>query len=115
MPGPGILCLNSFKADLKDPDSGKVISFESGVLTYTATNSYGARIQGKALCEKSYDNKWTRNRLKEIIMINEEVTKRIRAHTACLESSRTSSYGCGGDSAGNLQLIEQQVTREFGF
>ena len=52
-------CLSTFKSTFKDPESGKILSFNeiSGVLTYTATNSYGARIQSSALCTKVRD-KW---------------------------------------------------------
>ncbi len=50
---PANQCLDSFGASLKNPDSGKVFDFSVNILTYTATNSYGARIQGKALCMKS--------------------------------------------------------------
>jgi hypothetical protein len=62
---PGEQCLASFRNSLKDPDSGKVVAFEqtssvSGVLRYTATNSFGARIQGREDCILS-SSKWTRN------------------------------------------------------
>lgn len=52
---PGEQCLSSFRHRLKDPTSGKVISFQqrssvSGTVTYTAKNSFGANIQESEAC-----------------------------------------------------------------
>jgi len=85
---PGEQCLDSFRAELTDPESGRVISFkggdlddtfknlslktplgvsmvdffkdasQGGSLVYTATNTYGARVQSTRLCAKK-DGKWT--------------------------------------------------------
>jgi hypothetical protein len=62
---PGQQCLDSFKGGLKDPESGKVISFSSHAglsdlseLIYTATNTFGGRVQSTAYCSFA-DGKWT--------------------------------------------------------
>ena len=51
MVDPATQCLKNFRLELKDPESGRVVKFENNVLIYTATNSYGARVQGRAICE----------------------------------------------------------------
>ena len=83
---PGEQCLDSFRGDLKDPESGKVISFQDGTLVYTATNSYGARIQGKALCEEKVGEKgkWIRNRTGEYLAALELAAEMIKKHNECL-------------------------------
>lgn len=94
--GPGQQCLDSFKADLKDPESGKVISFEALELVYTATNSYGARIKGKALC-KEVGGIWQRDHATETLKILEKSTATLNASNACLRTKKSSAE-CAGES-----------------
>ena len=94
--GPGQQCLSSFKVDLKDPESGKVLSFEDPELTYTATNSYGARIQGKALCVKVGD-KWQRDHGSEFLKITKRNRDTLLASSACLNGNKTVAE-CAGNS-----------------
>lgn len=87
---PGEQCLDSFRMDLKDPDSGKVISFtESSLtdskLTYSATNTYGARIQKNALCA-IVNGKWERARDLERITAYNLSTEKLNASTNCMNS-----------------------------
>ncbi len=73
---PSEQCLDSFRMYLTDPESGKALSFrinsdenkldkilyhETGVLSYSATNSYGARVQNYADCAKK-GSQWQRVR-----------------------------------------------------
>jgi hypothetical protein len=92
---PGEECLASLRMDLKDPDSGKVVSFESGaifgILKYTATNSYGGRIQNTAYCELvngkwSVDKRSHEDRLKAMT----EHTQRLQRKTACIQEGKES-------------------------
>lgn len=94
--GPGQQCLNSFKGDLKDPESGKILSFEDPELVYTATNSYGARIKGKALCAKVGD-KWQRDHASEYQKILQRSGDTLRASNACMSSNKAVAE-CAGDS-----------------
>ena len=113
-PSPGTQCLDSFKANLKDPESGKAISFEDGVLTYTATNSYGARTQGKAICEQGSDKKWTRSFYKEKLLVLDTMTAKIEASNKCRLGGKSASE-CGANRTTNLDLFEKEVARELGF
>ena len=94
---PANQCLDSFRFDLKDPDSGKVLVFKDNILTYTATNSYGARMQGKALCKKS-DGEWTRDRHQELTMISELFTKKLRE-----EADRINKFNACRKAGGTLE------------
>ena len=95
---PGAQCLTSFKDELKDPDSGKVISFEGNKLTYSATNSYGARIQGKALCSKFGGDKWTRDKTAEYIEILNLSTGKIQRSNTCRAAGKKAMECYGSDS-----------------
>lgn len=94
--GPGEQCLNSFRSDLKDPESGKVISFEDPELVYTATNSYGARIKGKALC-KQENGKWQRDHISETSKIMKRTIETLHASNICMEGGKSSAE-CAGES-----------------
>jgi hypothetical protein len=120
---PGLQCLNSFKSSLKDPDSGKVLTFEAPLLTYSATNSYGARTQAKALC-KLEDKKWTRDSHAETMAILELVRKKIDDSNECLLSK--SNANCAGDSLAlnlasklkkdiDLEKLQREAAIELGF
>ena len=50
---PGEECLTSCRKDLKDPDSGKVVSFDAPTLRYSATNTYGGRLTKETTCVKT--------------------------------------------------------------
>jgi len=112
---PGEQCLDSFRANLKDPDSGKVLSFEDGTLRYTATNSYGARTQGKALC-KEYNGKWFRDEPRKMLMVLEAVEKTLDDYNDCRAAGKSKDV-CAGDSLA-LRLVDQdgvntdRLTRE---
>ena len=94
---PGQQCLSSFRLSLTDPDSGKVISFEpiaGGVqanLVYTATNSFGARVQDRTICRKTESGSWARDENKieyerarsELQNHSDQMGKRI----ACLQKA----------------------------
>jgi hypothetical protein len=80
-------CLNSFKDKLKDPESGKVLSFTEPLLVYTATNAYGGRIQGKALCKKGASG-WERDRQTEMSQAMEIVTAIATAELKCANSGK---------------------------
>ena len=94
---PGEECLDSFRSTLKDPESGKVLSFVDPVLTYTATNSYGARTQGKALCEKVGDGKWDRRYRKEQIAVLDLTIEKLKAFDSCKKQG-ANDESCAGDS-----------------
>jgi hypothetical protein len=81
-------CLDSFKSRLKDPESGKVLSFNEQLLVYTATNDYGGRVQGKALCQV-VDGKWRRDPQTEISQGIELVRKTAATDLECLNSGKT--------------------------
>jgi len=119
--------LDSFHSDLKDPDSGKVFDFEGNILTYTATNSYGARIQGKALCGYSIieKGKWGRDVAGEYLQILKLTTKKLENSNACRESCR-SWLECAGDSqvlkraaisrtSPAQSELEDEAARELGY
>ena len=81
---PAEQCLDSFRSKLKDPESGKVIVFEDKTLSYTATNSYGARIQGKALCKET-SGKWSRDYAEEYLAALQYVEKVGKRYNDCME------------------------------
>lgn len=121
---PGNQCLNSFKEKLKDPESGKVISFENFTLTYTATNSYGARIQGKALCKKLAE-KWTRDTAAEQIKILNLTTDKLSKSNQCLHDGKKPEE-CAGDSLvlqrdsrtltqSSINELQEESAKELGF
>lgn len=83
---PANQCLDSFRSNLKDPDSGKVLAFQDNLLTYTATNTYGARVQGKAFCKES-DGKWARDKYQESVMIDELLIKKLDKESESIEKS----------------------------
>lgn len=90
---PGEQCLDSFRQGLKDPESGKVISFKDGTLVYTATNSYGARIQGKALCQETVGEKgkWTRDHTGEHLAVLKLATDMLEQHGDCVRRGEKSA------------------------
>jgi hypothetical protein len=93
----GQQCLNSFKDGLKDPESGKVLRFKEPVLTYTATNTYGGRIQGKALCKQGVSG-WERDRLAEMSQAMEAVTAVASAEHECVNSGKAQCTQAGPHS-----------------
>lgn len=119
---PGEQCLDSFRATLKDPESGKVISLSDNILVYTATNSYGARIQGKALCTKASD-KWSRDQTKELLMVFERTEKVLSEYNGCLKgggdkescagSSTTLKYS--GTGAAIVDGLNKESAKSLGF
>lgn len=125
---PANQCLDSFRSDLKDPDSGKVLVFKDNVLTYTATNSYGARIQGKAFC-KEFNGKWARDKHQESVMINklwikklDKESERIEKSNACrkaggtLESCTEKSLQKSiSDIETNMENLRKESASELGF
>jgi hypothetical protein len=122
---PGTQCLNSFKSTLKDPDSGKIISFDAPTLKYSATNSYGARTQGKALCTQNVDGKWVRDHSEEYLAILRLSKKKLDASNVCLKAGGTGLV-CAGDSFAlrqaaisqvptNLDKLHEESTVELGF
>lgn len=121
-------CLQSFASALKDPNSGKVIDFNDPILTYTATNSYGARIQGKAICYKLPDGKWSRSRGQELIRVIDLSTEKIKSMNKCQEMGNPASKCFGGSAAleraykmknlGSDQALEdikREAAQELGF
>ena len=92
---PGEECLDSFRMTLKDPESGKVIKFEAPTLSYTATNSYGARVQGKALCRQMSEG-WERDHYAETMMGLKLTKQKFDASSQCLRqlSSRAKQDQC---------------------
>jgi hypothetical protein len=99
---PAEECLNSFKESLKDPESGRVVSFSDSLLVYTATNSYGARTQGKALCIEA-EGKWSRDRDAEYLVIQGITIKKINqaadeiAKVIDCRAQGGNTKSCGGD------------------
>ncbi|MFC7461549.1 hypothetical protein [Hydrogenophaga defluvii] len=121
---PGDQCLDSFRMTLKDPDSGKMISFVEPKLTYTATNSYGARTQGQALCVKDGE-KWIRDRQSERVLAVRLVTERLNASTQCMVRGGKAEE-CAGDSSelkrskallkeADTDATEKEAMRDLGF
>ena len=96
---PGEECLQSFSLTLKDPNSGKVIDFTDPILTYTATNSYGARIQAKAICYKLTDGKWGRSQTQELIRVIQLSNEKITSMTKCQKIGNSASKCFGGSAA----------------
>jgi len=119
---PGSQCLDSFRMTLKDPDSGKVFSFAEPLLTYTATNSYGARTQGKALCHKQSDGKWTRHERGELIATLELVKEKLDGFNQCMKNGAKDRKICAGGSIAlnrnsdlDLEALKAEARRELGF
>lgn len=119
---PGVECLNSFRSTLKDPESGKVISFTAPILTYTATNSYGGRLQGKALCIE-IEGKWQRNKKAEYEVVLEQTVKAMKSYNACRDAGST-NVKCAGDSAAflgvsqsgvDIERLQREIEKELGF
>jgi hypothetical protein len=118
-PDPGAQCLQSFAHDLKDPDSGKVIKFDDGMLTYTATNSYGGRTQGKALCTKAGDT-WARNLAKERLLIAEATEKRLLEYNDCRKNGGSKDDCAQGAivikySSSSVDALLEETRRMMGF
>lgn len=120
---PGTQCLNSFKSTLKDPDSGRVISFDAPTLTYSATNSYGARTQGKALCLRPFKGgKWVRDGDAERIAILLRSRDKLRAYNECRRAKSTGKE-CAGNSLTlndpaipiDLDKLNEESATELGF
>ena len=121
---PGSQCLNSFKSTLKDPNSGKVISFDAPTLTYTATNSYGARTQGKALCTKVGDE-WVRDGDAENLAVLTLTADKLERSNACRKAGGNSK-DCAGTSLAfklsansltpvDLDMLKKEAATELGF
>lgn len=106
---PAEQCLESFKTTLKDPNSRQVISFENNLLTYTATNSFGARIQGKAMCTQE-GGKWVRDKLAELNMSMDKALQEINAAEACRNAG--GSYAdCQQSNPSAPQDVDSRVDR----
>jgi hypothetical protein len=119
---PGDQCLDSFRASLKDPESGKVIGFADGVLTYTATNSYGARTQGKAMCKQS-EGKWSRDHYQEHLTVLNQTATVLEEFNKCRKGGG-SEESCAGASASlrfvgadgvNVGELTKETGRALGF
>jgi hypothetical protein len=121
---PGEQCLESFRLTLKDPDSGKVISYSGNALTYSATNGYGARIQGRALCKKDGD-KWMRDLHSELLATLELTARRLDENNKCLAAGKD-ARSCGGGSLAikyaaernisiDLNALQAEASKELGF
>lgn len=121
---PGNQCLDSFRLKLKDPDSGKVVSFEAPTLIYTATNAYGGRVQGRALCRKVND-KWVRDYSKEYLEILDGAISKLKASNNCRKAGGK-AIDCAGDSLAlkssairlgpvDEKMLEQETAKELGF
>lgn len=120
---PAEQCLDSFKTTLKDPNSGQVISFENNLLTYTATNSYGGRVQGKAMCTQQ-DDKWVRDLAREDLRIKELSLKMLQAYNTKLDS-QVACLRAGGNMekcTSNPRLdpndakdLDEKAAQELGF
>lgn len=121
---PANQCLDSFRADLKNPSSGKVFNFKNKTLTYTATNSYGATIQGKALC-KELNGKWVRDTDREYLQILELTAKKLKKSNDCRQAGGTSMECAGGSRVLERSAIllkpsapgelEEEIARELGY
>lgn len=78
-------CLDSFRLELKDPDSAAVVSnlgnrgleMEDGAffLRYKATNSYGAYVSSNVYCRRGSESKYTREPISELTYKSKVVTK----------------------------------------
>lgn len=103
---PANQCLDSFRSNLKNPNSGEVLDFKKNILTYTATNSYGARIQGKALCKESITEKgkWERDVAGEYLQILELTTEKLKKSNDCRKSG-----GSGAECAGGSRVLERSA------
>ena len=103
---PATQCLDSFRSNLKDPGSGKVLDFKDKVLTYTATNSYGARIQGKALCRESIieKGKWERDTSGEYLQILNLTADKLEKSNDCRKAG-----GSGAECAGGSRVLERSA------
>lgn len=113
---PAEQCLESFKTTLKDPNSGQVISFENNLLTYTATNSFGARIQGKAMCTQE-GGKWVRDKAAELNLSMDKALQDMKAAKACRDAGGNYS-DCQKGNPSALQDVDSSVDRaakELGF
>lgn len=102
-------CLDSFKSTLKDPDSGKVISFTPPTLTYSATNSYGARTQGNALCIK-LDDKWIRDRHAEYLAVLKLSAEKLEKSNECRANGKAAEECTGGSTVLKLSAITLKGT-----
>lgn len=119
---PANQCLDSFRSNLKDPDSGKVLDFKDKVLTYTSTNSYGARIQGKVLCKESTieKGKWDRDTSGEYLQILELTGDKLNKSNACRKAGGSAAECAGGSrvlarSPFVLGELEDEVAQELGY
>lgn len=115
-------CLDSFRSSLKDPQSGKVIGLTHNILIYTATNSYGARIQGKALCMQDGDQ-WRRDQTGEHLMVLERTRKVLREFNECRRGGG-SQESCAGSNISlrfvgadgvNVDELTKESARAIGF
>ena len=118
---PAEECLDSFRASLKDPESGRVINFSENTLVYTATNSYGARTQGKAICA-NVAGKWSRDRATELIVVVRHSGDVLTEYNNCRQRGGTKP-SCAGSStvlkhAGvdlDLEELYKESARTLGF
>lgn len=114
---PAEQCLDSFRNELKDPASGVVINFTAPNLQYSATNSYGARTQGRAICTES-NGKWERDPLAEHLKVLNTMTDELKQLNKC-RTNGGSREECSGSSIGmqyeDQQMHEREVKSKLGF
>lgn len=122
-PTPGDQCLASFRMSLKDPDSGRVVSFDPPVLIYTATNSYGARIKGKALCS-NMTGEWRRDHHTELMQTMDRVLEKYEKAKACRAAKGENCYAHSevlarqhrtGRTEGWNEAMLEEAREELGF
>lgn len=119
---PAKECLASFSHQLKDPASGRVISFNKGELVYTATNSYGGRVQARALCT-SVSGRWRRDLQGEQLMILTATADKLKRYNDCRAAKRTHDACAGGSpvlrsarrTAVDTDALEREVAADLGF
>jgi len=94
------------------------------MLTYSATNSYGARTQGKALCAK-VDDKWVRDGHAENLAILKLTADKLKASNDCHQAGGKSKE-CAGDSVAlrlsaisltpvDIDMLKKEAATELGF
>jgi hypothetical protein len=112
---PAEQCLASFRNSLKDPESGRVVSFSEGQLVYTATNSYGARIQGRALCQK-IGEVWSRDTSAELLAVLRLTAETLETYNVCRKKQQDTEQCAGGSlalkAAARSRLDTEALQRE---
>lgn len=123
--GPAEECLASFAQDLKDPESGRVIAFADNLLTYTATNSYGARTKGNAICTPGPKG-YVRDAHKEYIAVLDRATEMMTAFVACRDAGKSVNVCAKGSTALKMNMmvigeaayvkaVKKEAQRSLGF